>query len=86
MKTIVLTRVALKQLNALPLPIQEAIETALDAYAIGGRGDVKVLTGSRLSRLRVGRYRVIFADDSLTVLAIEITKRDTTTYKGTTLR
>ena len=82
MKTIVLSRVALKELIALPLPVQEAIEGALDAYAIDGRGDVKALAGSRLARLRVGRYRVIFAEDGMTVLAIEITRRDTTTYKG----
>ena len=85
-KTIVLSRTALKQFAALPLPVQKTVESALDAYAVAGRGDVKLLTGSVLSRLRVGRYRIIFAEDKLTILAIEITKRDTTTYKGPVLR
>lgn len=41
-----------------------------------GTGDIKRLTGREEYRMRVGRYRVIFAEDSVTVLALYIGKRD----------
>jgi mRNA interferase RelE/StbE len=31
--------------------------------------------------MRVGRYRVLFAEDQTTVLAVYIGKRETTTYR-----
>ncbi len=82
MKTIVLTTAAAKDLLALPLGVQTAIEAALDDYAMTGNADVKRLKGSEYLRMRVGRYRVIFSEDGVTILAIAIAKRDTTTYKG----
>ncbi len=53
---------------------------ALYSYAVSGVGDVKPLTGRRGHRLRVGRYRVVFAEDEIMVLAIYIGKRETTAY------
>jgi mRNA interferase RelE/StbE len=82
MKTIIFTRVAEKQLDALPPPIQAQIGDALDRYATSGEGDVKKLANRPGHRLRVGRYRVIFHEDLQTVLAVQVGKRDSTTYSG----
>ena len=70
-----------KQLDALPEKVASAIEEALALYAIAGLGDVKRLQGRDGYRLRVGRYRVLFADDEVTVLAIYVGKRETTTSR-----
>ena len=80
-KSIAYTATADKQLSALPAEARDAIEEALALYAVAGRGDVRRLQGREGFRLRVGRYRVIFADDGMTVLAVYIGKRDTTTYR-----
>ena len=80
MKTLILSAVAAKQLDALPQPAQVQIIDALDDYAMRGAGDVKRLVGRDGYRLRVGRYRVLFAEDSFTILAVYVGKRETTTY------
>ncbi len=46
-----------------------------------GQGDVRALQGRAGYRLRVGSYRVIFDEDAMTILAIYIGRRATTTYK-----
>lgn len=81
MKTIVLTARAAKDLDALPTPAREAITEALHGYALTGRGDVKRLSGLTGYRMRVGSYRVIFDEDQTTILAIQIGRRSTTTYR-----
>ncbi|MBQ1542349.1 plasmid stabilization protein [Caulobacter sp. CCUG 60055] len=81
MKTIVFTRAAAKDLDALPAMAQEAIVTALSTYAVEGRGDIKHLSGRDGYRMRVGDYRVIFDEDAQTILAIYIGRRSTTTYR-----
>ena len=58
------------------------VDDALDLYAKEGRGDVKRLQGSPYHRLRAGRYRVVFGEDQVTILAIYIGKRETTTYRN----
>jgi mRNA interferase RelE/StbE len=83
MKTIVLTASAARDLDKLPEQPRKAISGALDAYAISGAGDVKRLAGREGYRLRVGAYRVIFAEDATTILAIYIGRRSTITYKRT---
>jgi mRNA interferase RelE/StbE len=80
MKTLILSAAAAKQLDALPQPAQGQIIDALDDYAMRGTGDVKRLVGRDGYRLRVGRYRVLFAEDSFTILAVYVGKRETTTY------
>lgn len=77
MKTIVYMPLALKQFEALPRGVQRQV----DAYAVYGTGDVKALSGRPGSRLRVGRYRVIFGEDQQTILAIHIGKRETTSRR-----
>lgn len=81
MKTIVFTKQAAKELDALPADAHDAITESLAAYATIGLGDVKRLQGSEFFRLRVGRYRVIFDEDQTTVLAVYVGKRETTTYR-----
>lgn len=80
MKTVVLSPRAAKQLDDLPLQTQDQILEALDAYAMQGVGDIKKMSDRSSYRLRVGRYRVVFDEDRVRVLAIYIGKRETTTY------
>jgi mRNA interferase RelE/StbE len=47
-----------------------------------GQGDVKALRGRDGFRLRIGSYRVIFDEDSALILAVYISRRATTTSKG----
>lgn len=76
MKTVILSIAAAKQLDALPVEAQDQIVDALNGYAMTGVGDVKRLAGRDGYRLRVGRYRVLFAEDRVTVLAVYIGKRN----------
>lgn len=80
MKTIVLTAAAAKQLDALPQTAQEQVVEALEKYAISGTGDITRLSGRDGYRLRAGQYRVIFAEDLVSVLAVYIGRRQTNTY------
>ncbi|WP_333822177.1 type II toxin-antitoxin system RelE family toxin [Pinisolibacter sp.] len=81
MKTIAFTHAAAKDLDALPAEAREDVLRGLDLYAMTGRGDVKALTGRSGFRLRIGRYRVLFDEDTRTILAIHVGKRETTTYR-----
>lgn len=80
MKTIVLTLRAAKELDALSSEDRFAVTEGLALYATEGRGDVKKLSGREGYRLRVRDCRVIFDDDGVTILAIDIGRRTTTTY------
>lgn len=81
MKTIILTNKAAKELDALPRVARVAIDGALVLYATQGLGDVKKLQGADGYRLRVGEYRVLFAEDAVTILAVYVGRRGTTTYR-----
>jgi mRNA interferase RelE/StbE len=81
MKTIILTSAAAKDFDALPRDAREQVEVGLTRYAMTGQGDVKALQGRDGFRLRIGSYRVIFDEDAVTILAIYIGRRATTTYK-----
>ena len=54
MKTIILTAAAAKDFDALPRDVCEAIESALDRYAMTGEADVSKLSGRQGYRMRVG--------------------------------
>jgi mRNA interferase RelE/StbE len=82
MKTIILTLSAAKDLDALPRDAREQVEAGLFRYAMSGQGDVKALQGRAGFRLRIGNYRVIFDEDAVSILAIYIGRRTTTSYKG----
>lgn len=81
MKTIILTTKAAKEFDALPLAARVAVDNALILYATQGSGDVKKLQGAAGYRMRVGDYRILFAEDAVTVLAVYIGRRSTTTYR-----
>jgi mRNA interferase RelE/StbE len=81
MKTIVFTKQAAKELDALPAADRHFVTEALAFYAVSGRGDIKRLAGRNGFRMRVGSYRVIFDEDMTTILALYIGRRATTTYK-----
>jgi mRNA interferase RelE/StbE len=81
MKTLVYSTRATKQLDALPLPAQEQVTGALERYAMHGIGDVKKMGGREGYRLRAGSYRVVFDEDQITVIAVYVGRRDTTTYR-----
>lgn len=81
MKTIILTHRAAKELDALPIQARAAVIEALNGYAMSGQGDVKKLQGQDGYRLRVGSYRVLFAEDAVTILAVYVGRRATTTYR-----
>jgi mRNA interferase RelE/StbE len=83
MKTTGLTHRAARELDALPEEDRFAITEALTLYAIEERGHVKRLAGREGYRLRVRDCRVIFDDDGVTVLAIHIGRRTTTTCART---
>ena len=81
MKTVIFTLTAAKEFDGLPEDGRTAVETGLVRYAISGEGDVKRLSGREGYRLRIGRYRVLFDEDKVTILAVYIGKRETTTYR-----
>lgn len=81
LKTIIFTHRAAKELDSLPAEARSAVTSALNEYALTGAGDVKALSGRAGYRLRIGRYRVIFAEDGVTILALHVGKRDTITYR-----
>jgi mRNA interferase RelE/StbE len=66
------TIAATRQLRALAPAAREQIIQKLHRYAEGGVGDVKTLKGRAGSRLRIGRYRVIFTrtEDEIVVVAV----------------
>jgi mRNA interferase RelE/StbE len=81
MKTIIYTHSAVKDLDALPEGARESVIEGLSRYAITGQGDVKKMSGREGYRLRIGAYRIVFNEDAVTVLAIYIGRRSTTTYR-----
>jgi mRNA interferase RelE/StbE len=81
MKPVILTLAAAKDLDALPRDAREQVEAGINRYAMSGIGDVKALQGRAGYRLRIGSYRVIFDEDAVSILAIYIGRRTTTSYK-----
>lgn len=66
MRRIVYSRLALKQLKAIPQAIATRIRSKIEQYAADPTslaGNVCKLQGREGYRLRVGDYRVIFDDD-----------------------
>jgi mRNA interferase RelE/StbE len=77
-RVIIWTDEATRQLLALPFRLRDRIERKLAELAVDPaalRNQVKMLAGSRLLRLRVGDYRVIFTDDGIVLAIIRIGHR-----------
>lgn len=80
MRTIMYSKSAAAEADALRVPIREAVIGALERYAIHGTGDVIRLSGLEMHRLRQGRCRVIFELSPDTFQVLQVGKRDTRTY------
>lgn len=72
MRPVSFTSAAARQWIKLPSAVRQRISSKVEAFAIGGVGDVKRLKGRDGCRLRVGDYRVIFIEnaDSIVVVAV----------------
>jgi mRNA interferase RelE/StbE len=75
MKRIVLTPAGARQWVKLTPHIRERIDRRLMEFAASGKGDVKRLKGRRGSRLRVGDWRVIFYEESGSMIIIAVGHR-----------
>jgi len=81
MKTIIFSKTAAKQFDQLPMDAQTRVLDALTLYATIGQGDVTALSARGGYRLRVGPYRVIFDEILTAIVAVQISRRTTTTYR-----
>ncbi len=75
MKPIVFTPASTRQWIKLAPQIRQRIDARLTEYASTGSGDVKRLKGRRGSRLRVGDWRVIFYEESGSIIIAAVGHR-----------
>ena len=75
MKSVSYSAAALSQSRKLQATIRERIGKRLEQYALTGHGDVKKLIGRSGLRLRVGDWRILFVEDSDTILILAIGHR-----------
>jgi mRNA interferase RelE/StbE len=75
MSEVVFTATATRQWLKLPAQIRKRIGGKLDAFAQTGQGDVKKLKGQDGARLRVGDYRVIFYQESDSIVVVAVGHR-----------
>lgn len=77
-RTIIWTHEAIRQLMALPARIADVIVARIEEMGVNPAASanrVKMLKGSRLLRLRVGDYRVIFTDEGLVLTILRVGNR-----------
>ena len=80
-----LRRAAQKELDSLSAKDYRAVARAIDSLESNPRPHrVKKLAGSGLWRIRLGRYRIVYAidDKSKSITVVRIAKRKEDTYKG----
>ena len=75
MKTIAFTSAATRQWVKLSADIRQRINAKLTAYATNGSGDVKSLKGRGGCRLRVGDWRVVFIEESSSIIIVAVGNR-----------
>jgi mRNA interferase RelE/StbE len=70
---------ARRQLGELPRPVQQRITSSIDQLAVSPRprGSIKLEGEDDLYRIRVGKYRIIYAiyDEELIVLVLRVGQR-----------
>jgi mRNA interferase RelE/StbE len=66
-KTITWTQEARREFRRLSPNVQADIEAKIERFAKTGAGNVKRLTGRPGARLRVGDWRVIFVETTVTI-------------------
>ncbi|MGJ5216954.1 plasmid stabilization protein [Bradyrhizobium oligotrophicum] len=64
------------------LRLRGSVTEVLNNYAMTGQGDVEKLSGREGYRLRIRAYRIIIGEDDAAVLANQIGRRSTTTYRN----
>ncbi|MEX2033624.1 MAG: type II toxin-antitoxin system RelE/ParE family toxin [Xanthobacteraceae bacterium] len=75
MKEISFTPAAVRQWLKLSADIRKRIDTKLSIYATNGSGDVKRLKGRAGCRLWVGDWRVIFIEESASIIIVAVGNR-----------
>jgi len=76
--TIEIKSSALKELQALPVPIRDRVSSHIDNLAVQPRPiGSKKLSGSQAYRIRVGMYRIVYEiqDQRLIIMIIRIAHR-----------
>ena len=75
MKKIVFTSAATRQWIKLSAEIRKRIDAKLITYATNGSGDVKRLKGRSGCRLRVGDWRLVFIEESASIIVVAVGNR-----------
>jgi mRNA interferase RelE/StbE len=75
MKRIEITPASTRQWVKLAAPIRQRIDARLTEFATYGKGDVKRLKGRQGSRFGVGDWRVIFYEESNTIIVAAVGHR-----------
>ena len=75
MKPIVFTPASTRRWVKLAAQVRKRIDARLTEFAASGKGDVKGLKGREGLRLRVGDWRVIFNEESGSIIVIAVGHR-----------
>jgi len=75
MKRIVFTPASTRQWVKLDSQVRRRVEIRLTEFATNGKGDVKRLKGRAGLRLRVGDWRVIFFEESGSIVIVAVGHR-----------
>ena len=75
MKKIVFTSATTRQWIKLSAEIRKRIDAKLITYATNGSGDVKRLKGRSGCRLRVGDWRLVFIEESASIIVVAVGNR-----------
>ena len=75
MKMIAFTSAATRQWVKLSADIRQRIDAKLTAYATNGSGNVKRLKGRGGCRLRIGDWRVVFIEESASIIVVAVGNR-----------
>lgn len=75
MRDVAFTAAATRQRLKLPPQTHKRIGTKLDAFAATGLGNIKKLKGQDGARLRVGDYRIIFYQESGSIVVVAVGHR-----------
>lgn len=75
MAEVVFTAAASRQWLKLAPQTRKRLRAKLDVFAQTGQGDVKKLKGQDSSRLRVGDWRIVFYQESQSVVVVAVGHR-----------
>ncbi len=81
MKQVRYSKQAAKMLKAMQPDITLRIVNTIDTFARGKSVDIKKMTGTTYSRIRVGKWRIIIDEVDIVVLIVKIGSRGDI-YKG----